>query len=349
MPLPDPTPTAPHRRTGRRLLAVLGWATTLCLTSLLVFAYALPQYLTDPNRLYVHLAAAAFFGRVLTFQAGLVLTVVALAALALRRRYLAVVTAIVAAVALWPTLAACRPRHPPAAAGRAVRILAMNVKFSNRDAADIIAQVRQFNPDVIALEELGGPPVRALNAALAGDFPFRCLRPHGGVGLGVYSRLPFEEGPPQVSFGRVRRQIRCVVRIDGRPVALYVVHPLSPRSVPRVLFNRLATADLAEQVRREALPVVLAGDFNFTAETPNAAALTGPTPLGVGLTDAFDLAGRGRGTTWPVRPRWAAWLPGVRIDHVYLSPGLTCTRYATGTYDGSDHLPIVADLAVAAR
>jgi endonuclease/exonuclease/phosphatase family metal-dependent hydrolase len=48
-----------------------------------------------------------------------------------------------------------------------------------------------------------------------------------------------------------------------------------------------------------------------------------------------------------VLPRWRAWLPGVRIDHVFLTPQLTCTRDAVGGFDGSDHLPIFADVGLA--
>ena len=222
--------------------------------------------------------------------------------------------------------------------------MSMNVKYTNRDAADIVAQVRRFDPDVLALEEFSPIPRRALDDALTADYPFRYLRPYGGIGLGIYSKLPFEGGPPQVSFAGVRRQLRAVVRVGDRQVAVYVLHPLSPRSVRRVLLNRLATADLANQITREPLPVVLAGDFNFTAETPNAAALTG-----LGLTDAFDLAGFGRGSTWPAKPRLATYVPGVRIDHFYLSPSLTCVGYITGGYTGSDHYPVVADVAVRRR
>ena len=60
----------------------------------------------------------------------------------------------------------------------------------------------------------------------------------------------------------------------------------------------------------------------------------------------LDIAGVGRGSTWPVLPRWRAWLPGVRIDHVFLTPQLTCTRDAVGGFDGSDHLPIYADVGL---
>ena len=342
--LTNTVPARPRPSVVNRIVGAAGWGLGTALLAAEVFAYALPQRLTDTAEPYARLATAAFFGRVFTFHVGLVLGTLALLALALRRRRLATVAAVAAVACLWSTGRACLPRHPAPAAGRAVRVMAMNTKYTNRDAADIIAQVRRFNPDLLAVEEFASPVRKAIDGALVGDYPFRCLRPYGGIGLALYSRLPFEGGPPEVTTTGVRLQIRAVVAIGGRPVAVYVVHPLSPRTERRVLANRLSTADLADQLRREPLPVVVAGDLNFTAETPNAAALTG-----VGLTDAFDLAGWGRGSTWPVRPRWTGWPPGVRIDHVYLSPGLTCTRYFTGGYVGSDHLPIVADVAAAAR
>ena len=62
------------------------------------------------------------------------------------------------------------------------------------------------------------------------------------------------------------------------------------------------------------------------------------------MADGFELAGHGRGSTWPVEPQWMQWLPGVRIDHVFVSPQLTCTQFIVGEYDGSDHLPVIADI-----
>ena len=327
----------------RRLLAALGWVITVAIVAALAFSYGLPQRLTDGDSDYLALATVAFFGRVFTFHAGLLLAPVAVAAALLRRRWLTLTATVAAAAALAPTVIALLPHGPPPPAGPAVRVMAMNTKYTNHDGPDVVAQVRRFHPDVLTVEEFAAPVRGALDAALAGDFPYRCLRPGGGLGLAVYSRLPFDR-PPQVTDCGVRRQIRVVVRVDGRPVAVYVVHPLSPRTLARVLQNRLSTADLADQLRREPLPAVVAGDFNFTADTPNAAALTA-----AGLTDAFALAGHGRAPTWPAKPRWAAWLPGVRIDHVYLSATLTCTRYQTAGYTGSDHLPIVVDVALSAR
>ncbi len=341
----SPAPIAPPAPRGRRapfnrLATATGWMALVAITATLAFSYGLPQRLTDPDPAYLRLVTVAYFGRVFTFHAGLMLFAIAIVALSLRRRGLTLIAVVLAAVALWPTALACLPRHPSPPVGRPVRVMSMNTKYTNRDAADIVAQVRRFNPDVLAVQEFASPVRDTLDGAFGADYPFRCMRLSGDIALALYSRLPFQ-GQPTVLASYRRRQIRAVIRVDGRPVALYVLHPLSPRTRQRILSNRLATADLADQLRSEPLPAILAGDFNFTAETPNAAALTG-----VRLTDAFDLAGWGRGSTWPVRPRWAAWLPGVRIDHVYLSPALTCTRYAAGGYIGSDHLPIVADVAL---
>ena len=65
----------------------------------------------------------------------------------------------------------------------------------------------------------------------------------------------------------------------------------------------------------------------------------------MGFTDAWDIAGRGRGATWPANS-FLRYLPGVRIDHMYLSEELTATKVRRGTLPGSDHRYVVADIAL---
>lgn len=50
--------------------------------------------------------------------------------------------------------------------------------------------------------------------------------------------------------------------------------------------------------------------------------------------------------TWSYRGL-RAWLPRVRIDHVFLSAGLTCRTPEVGQDAGSDHRAVVADVAAA--
>jgi hypothetical protein len=49
--------------------------------------------------------------------------------------------------------------------------------------------------------------------------------------------------------------------------------------------------------------------------------------------------------TWPVNS-FFRYLPGVRVDHVYASKHLAFTRLTTGTGEGSDHRPLVAEIAI---
>ena len=124
----------------------------------------------------------------------------------------------------------------------------------------------------------------------------------------------------------------------GRQIALYNIHLLPPKEIDWTIEQRREFADLYDQLEREELPVILCGDFNFTLATAFAAQLRGR-----GLRDAHELAGRGRGSTWPVIS-FFRYCPGIRLDHIYLSEQLTATRSTTGTGQGSDHRPVIAEI-----
>ena len=337
-------------RPARLLISTVScfaWIGTATAVALAAFSYLLPQDLSATGRAYAWLATVAFYGRVLTFQTGLALAAAAAWAAVARRRWLLTVAAVATVACLGPTLYAARPHAAPPATGTPLRVMSVNLMYDNHDHAAVIAAVRAADADVVAFEEYTVTWDAALQPALSAAYPYRCAEPrHFAAGLALFSKRPFVEPPRSAIFDdHARVQIRAVVAVDGQPLALYAVHPLAPHLAHSVIVNRHQTLDLIAQVRAERGPTVLFGDWNFTAETPNAVALNA-----AGLTDAYDQANPGgRGSTWPVYPRWKSWLPGVRIDHVYLSPGLACARYATGAFDGSDHLPIVADVAVPKR
>ena len=320
-------------------LATAAWAGTLVAVGWLAFSYLLPEDLSADNLRYGRLAAVAFLGRVFTFHTGLALAAATAYAVLARRWRLLTVAGLAAAATLGPTGYACRPRTPPTVAGPTLRVMSVNVCFQNTDDAAVVRAITTAAPDVVAVEEYTPEFDAALRPALSAAYPHQCCQPRvGGSGLAVFSRRPFV-GDPRPDLGDFRAQIRCVVRLGDRPVAVYAVHPKAPLNTGYILRNRRQTLDYVAQVKAEPLPAILAGDWNFTAETANAVALGR-----AGLTDCFDVAGRGRGTTWPMNSGWASWPPGIRLDHVYLTPQLTCTRYQTGGFDGSDHLPIVTDI-----
>jgi len=82
-------------------------------------------------------------------------------------------------------------------------------------------------------------------------------------------------------------------------------------------------------------PVLVAGDFNCTPWSPFFADLVAAT----GLSDSA----RGFGV-WPT---WnSTLLPlGISIDHVLVSDGLVTRNHRVGGDVGSDHFPVIVDLA----
>ena len=334
--------TPPARRLAN-VVTALAWLGTAVAAGWVAFAYLLPQNLANYHRVYATAATLAFYGRVFTFHAGLGLLLAAVWATLARRWRLLAVSAVAALAILIPTGYACRPRTPPASIGSSLRLMQVNLEYDNPNPAAVPPAVRSVDPDVIVFEEYTDAFDAALTAALGPAYPYRFAQPRlMASGLAIYAKQPFAE-PPVARMDYYHTDLRVVLTLGGRPVVLYGVHPRAPHLVNSISVNRRQTLDYIAQFHAEHDAVILAGDFNFTAETPNAVALTR-----AGLTDAYDQANPGgRGSTWPVQPRWRSHLPGVRIDHVYLPPGLTATRYATGPFDGSDHLPIVVDVATA--
>lgn len=334
-----PGTTSCKRRFLSTAIHILAWIEGGVLIGWVAYSYALPEYLRDSNHAYALAAVVAFFGRTFTFHIGLLLGLLALLSWGTKHRRLALLCLIVAVACLAPAVWSLRPRQPIALTGNPCRIMSMNTKFKDIDFASALAQIRKQNPDMIAVEDLTGIAFETLQKAIGKQYPHRVMR---GGGLALYSRLPFITRP-RATVNHLQRQLRVVVNIDGKPVAIYVVHTYSPRSVNRIIRTRIATADLLGDVHGETLPTVMIGDFNFTSSSANAAAVRSAD-----FTDAFEAVGYGRGSTWPKRPRWLAWVPGVRIDHAYLSPGVVCGRFEVGRYIGSDHLPIICDVGFAA-
>ena len=129
------------------------------------------------------------------------------------------------------------------------------------------------------------------------------------------------------------------VRIAGHKVTVFNVHLLPPRDLQYFGEARWQFADLLDALEREEGPVIVAGDFNFTAQSANASVLKR-----AGLREVHDLAGWGRGATWPVMS-YLRRVPGLRIDHIFLGAGLTCLQATTGEGQGSDHRPVIAELS----
>ena len=303
----------------------------------LLLAYLLPQDLRATQRSYLLLAAVTFAIRSLQFQIALALSAAAILAWLVRSRLLSLVGLLPAMVLLAPVAMGYLPKGQPAVSAQTCRVMSLNLLYKNQNTGAIVKQIRDANPDVLLVEEFTPFQNEALQREIGADYRYQCIAAdHGSSGIGIFSRVALSDAG-DIGLHSSHQQLRATLHLPGGDVALYALHLRSPQSVRSVTTGRIQTADLIDRLKNERLPVIVGGDFNFTPDSPNAAALRN-----LGLMSTHDLAGHGRGATFPAG-RWP-YLPGIRIDHVMLSHELTCARSYVGGNSGSDHRPIVADV-----
>ncbi|MBU0509662.1 endonuclease/exonuclease/phosphatase family protein [bacterium] len=289
-------------------------------------------------------AWAAFVIRTFVFQFGLLLLVIACVAAWKKQKRMALATLPLLVVTVGPAVLQYLPVASPAVSGESVTVMSVNLLMINKTTEPIISEIKAADPDILLLQEYTPDWHEALTAAIASEYAhIREIQREDSFGAAIYSKRPFNgHVNTYLPLGRATEpQIRGVVEIDGREVAVYNIHFLPPWGLDYVIETRCQFADLRDRLEAEELPVILCGDFNFTERSLQASSLRR-----AGILEAQDLGGRGRGTTWPVSS-FFRWIPSVRLDHIYISNHLTCTDCRTGTGRGSDHRPVIARIGFA--
>lgn len=227
-------------------------------------------------------------------------------------------------------------RNPaPAAGDDALSVVTFNIQLSNPQRQ--LGWILESDPDVVFIFESS----RLAEETLAElDLPYEIFsaidddRQYGPTALirpGMSaSKLAFSnEGGGAVRVETV---------LGGAPVAVFGIHPPSPstpwRAEARDRFLERSAAAIAD----EAIPVVVAGDFNATPWSRGFRLLTGPADL------ANSQEGFGYASTWPAQ------LPAflrIPLDHVLHSRNLTVISREVGPTLSSDHRPVRAEIAFA--
>jgi endonuclease/exonuclease/phosphatase (EEP) superfamily protein YafD len=242
-----------------------------------------------------------------------------------------------------PALWAAIPSEPASPSLVSLRLMTININADNLNAAAIDREVRAADPDILVMQEFRSIHESLFKSTLQERYPYlRSSTPNAGVAI-------YSKGPVMVSTadqflgmedpGRARYE----VELGGKTVALYVVHVPRFDSINSFRRSRIELARLMAFITTDPLPVIVAGDFNFTDQTPNAAALRD-----LRLRSCYDLAGGGFGGTRPVDAPVLKHCFGFRIDHVFVRAPITCSKYYVGGPVGSDHLPVVVDLGLQA-
>ncbi len=235
---------------------------------------------------------------------------------------------------LLPSFVPPAPR-PPAAAAKLCRVVTVNVHTANLRHDLVEAFLRRENPDVILLIEVDARWLTQL-AALTNAWAHTIHAPRDdNFGIALFSRHPFSQARV-IALGEAGLpSIEAEVQIDGQPVWIFGTHPLPPSGAENARLRDTQLEHAAEHAAARPGSKVLLGDLNTTPWSPVYRRLL----AGSGLIDT--LRGRGYQPTWPGHfvPLW------IPLDHCLVSPDLTVLDRRVGPHVGSDHRPVIVDLA----
>jgi len=222
------------------------------------------------------------------------------------------------------------------AATRALRFVTFNQHTGNDNAPAIGDWLERSGADVVAMQELSSPPaVQALAAALP-SYPYLHARHGRWADVAIFSRWPIlaAQAVELTPGGAQALQLR--IDWQGQPVTVVAVHLHWPIGAQNVRLRNAELQALGVLARGIDGPLLIGGDFNITSWSPNFGAALAGAPL------ADCARGQGLVNSWPSFFPPAA----IRIDHCLASAHWRVLQLSAGPALGSDHLPMVNDLAL---
>lgn len=217
---------------------------------------------------------------------------------------------------------------PPVEGVEELSVMSLNVKISEARPAAVTEHLRTDPPDLVFLFAATDRWAEAMRAA---DIPHEVLvarEPGTDLEIVVLSR---QEGLPATihRWGESNRSaaVQVTTVLDGEPVQVLGMHPVSPIGPERTVQRNQSLARLARWAESQSDPVLVVGDLNAT-------------PWSHGLQSLLATAGMinsqhgyGVSPTWPA----SAGPLGLPIDHALYSPELTVVSRRLGPGFGSPH------------
>lgn len=260
--------------------------------------------------------------------------------LALRSRVLIGVNVALTAAVLAPIVLSLpsAAKQAPDGAPRLLRVVTFNLEVDNTHLRKITDFLAKTKADVVLLQEFRDRHTPLLKT-LARQFPYRA----DARGLAILSTHPI------IKSGHVNRQGRpgaliCWARIavNGKQVELANVHVWLPFNPD---LQRADLATLTAYVKSRTGPLIVGGDFNATPWTHRLQQFTHATKLQRFNTVHPTWPGRPNGAP-PFFPRLPLRFPVLPIDNVFASAHFAKIAISAGSWLGSDHRPVIADIAL---
>jgi endonuclease/exonuclease/phosphatase (EEP) superfamily protein YafD len=254
-----------------------------------------------------------------------------------RIKYVPLALAALSLAQIWPLVCPNQNTIIPAQATQArVRLLQMNVWKNNHDYGRALAFIDQSKPDIISAEELDKQWQLLLPPLLKTRGYAKIPQDKNTTEILTFSKFPSYWSSTPIFNASNREYIVTSLDINGARLDLATVHLVSPINDDQVVRQGKEFNELAVLRRRMSDNFLLVGDFNATSWTDGFNALLANTDL------KDTRLGMG------VQPSWPTYCPlfAIPIDHCLVSRHIALLGRTVGPDIGSDHYPVVVDLAI---
>ena len=244
----------------------------------------------------------------------------------------------------------------------------------------IVEEVRRFDPDIICFQEFYTSIKKSRNLDLFQEmgyeyYAFALLKTPGSTsnsGTIIFSKYPILQsyffdlpqklstnaedpvaadivvGRDTVSVGTFHMQSYGFLHHDYEDMARIKNQADTGLKASRNIFRKMRyaftlrglQADIInEKMSASRYPVILCGDLNDVPSSYSYVTIRGDRK------DAFLEKGSGLGKTFVSgRSRFLTWLPTLRIDYIFIDPGIEVVQFRPVTRQLSDHLGLITDV-----
>lgn len=238
-----------------------------------------------------------------------------------------------------------------------VNVLSLNATWHHTTKEALVDLIQRENPDIICLQETIRENTHGVVPQLQRLYPNKFFSPR----LAMFSRYPIAVKEKIHLANHKEFQQRVILNINQQPVVLYNMQTTAPWIHPHKIWPGLTMpvyqysdrttelSDFRQRFQTETLPVIAAGDFNFTDQAQDYSLVASQ------MKDAFKVSGFGFGFTWPhgwplrdliKMTHWKLTIPLFRLDYVWYSPHWQSNYSQVLAPVGSEHLPISTNLTL---
>jgi len=216
-------------------------------------------------------------------------------------------------------------------------VYSANLHIYNTDLSKLRDELQEMDPEVVLLLEVVPEHRDQLRQVIKG-YPYALEEEFIGtyrIGFIFLSKFPILDSNVNRLSDICNFVLEAQLEIDQRPVMFYGVHAQRP-GIENFRERKDQFIRLAGHLKEQKLPLIAAGDFNSTVFSPLMRRFLKIS----GLRDSRV------GFGW--QPSWPTYVPllWIPIDQIFLSPGIQVHNRATGSYIGSDHYPVFAELSM---